>query len=82
MCSFAPGFAVPIPTLLPETEIGELPIVVVAGLELVAVIIGTLFTAPVPCTVCAVPNAVIHKQNPTTGAKLDRLLLKNMLRSF
>jgi hypothetical protein len=44
--------AVPLIVVMPlENEMGELPMVVVV--EVVAVTIGTVFTVPVPVTVCA-----------------------------
>jgi hypothetical protein len=69
------GLVVPIPTLLPDCVMTEFPI------ALDPVKTGMVPVAPLPA-ICAEPNAVINKQNPTTEAKLDRPLLTNMPRSL
>ena len=51
-CEF--GVAVPMPTLLPETKIGELPIVEAP------VKTETVLVVPLPVTVCAVALAAIN----------------------
>jgi hypothetical protein len=70
MSSRLVGYVVPIPTLLPDTEIGELP---TAELPVKT---GTVFVVPLPVTVCAAaPTAKATRQNP------NRIDFLSMIRS-
>ncbi|MBT9332957.1 hypothetical protein [Paracidobacterium acidisoli] len=72
--SVAPGFVVPIPTLLPDTEMGELLTVEFP------VKTGTVPEVPLPVIVCATPVVQSIRLTPTPATVLhiaiDFLLLK------